>query len=373
MLVGQLGAQVVLGDAGQLVVAVGAVVLEAEAAPEVVAAQHECIRVPALASVQDAFHDAERSASLDAKMRRGAGVDGGGDAGCGSGHGEGEEFILHPGVISGHIPREAPALTARAELDGPRGLRLAEHVGGEAADGDIAHLGDGRWLEAAADVAEDLDLRTGLVDEANLRAEREVFLVEGGDGRRDGNFPDDFAVRPARLRAGDEGQLVVQPMAVLEIEVEVLRLLVILQRLRTGAARHVQVLRVVHEIRRRAEAEGELVLAPQQLGGAAIANVHPEVVRVLVNDLEDGVIEVLVGREGHELQAAIGQGERGLVGDAVQLEVAVLVAGEVRGVGLARVGFELGLGEVAGQRGVGQDVGVEHPALDGVAQAVAEV
>lgn len=116
------------------------------------------------------------------------------------------------------------------------------------------------------------------------------------------------------------------------------------------------------------------MVAAEKIGGVVQREAQQRVVGKLVDHLKDGVVEVLAGPRGDESQRRVGTRDEGrFVGDAQEFVVAVLIKRDVAGGGLARIGLQLGFGEVARQFGIGLHGGHVEPCLDRVGQTPAGV
>src|SRR5690606_40861569 len=97
----------------------------------------------------------------------------------------------------------------------------------------------------------------------------------------------------------------------------------------------------------RRESDDQPVRATRQGALIDIAHTEAVVVGTLLQHLEDRVPQVLVAVARREFQEAVIELERRAVGEAIEIKVPLLAAGEVAGIRLARVGLELRLRERA--------------------------
>ncbi len=120
-----------------------------------------------------------------------------------------------------------------------------------------------------------------------------------------------------------------------------------------------------------AGAEGERAAEEFVLAGQGQA--EEGVAGELIDDLEDGMVEVLAGEGGDEADGGVADAGGGLGRDAEQVEIASLIEGEVGGRGEGGIGLEFGLGEAAGQLGASAHGGEEEAGLGGIRRADTEV
>ena len=101
---------------------------------------------------------------------------------------------------------------------------------------------------------------------------------------------------------------------------------------------------------------------------------HPIVGRVLIDDLEDRVGQLLDAAVGHQLEVG-GSAHLpgGAVGEAPQLEVTLVVTGDVGQIGLPRVGAELGPRQSPGQLALGVHAGKKEPCPHAAAKIMTEI
>ncbi len=151
-----------------------------------------------------------------------------------------------------------------------------------------------------------------------------------------------------------------------------------IERLVTGlgtpTSPHVHEGEVVHEPTVGKGSDDDPVGATEQVAVVAEPQLHAVVGRVLIDHLKDGMRELLDAAIGHPLKIArAAHLPGGAIGDAPELEVALLVAGDVSRVGLPRVTPELGAGQAARQLTLGVDSGKEEPRPNATAKVMAKV
>jgi len=287
-----------------------------------------------------------------------AGVDRGGGSGGVVVVVEGEEFVVERGVVDGEIPAERAVGAAGAEFEGGGGLGAARRGEGEG-------FAEGRRFVAGGEVGVELE-SGGVVAEAEFGHEAVVgegVVGRGAEGLVALASVGGGAGAEDEREAGREGELV------FDVGLEVGGGLGGGGDERGAVAGGVGVVGGLGFAAVQEEAGVEAV----GFGGVDGGGAEKDVVGELVDDLGDGVIEVLVGPGGAEIPGGVAGAHGGFAGEAEEVEVAFLVEGEVGGIGLGGVGAELGFCEAAGEFGVGANGGEEEAGFGGGGVAEAEV
>src|SRR5262249_10316175 len=100
---------------------------------------------------------------------------------------------------------------------------------------------------------------------------------------------------------------------------------------------------VVHPIPRRREADDEPIGMPRELALVHITHAGVEIVRALLQELKDGMPQILVAVARRHLDAPSAKIEHGAIREAIQIEVALLPPREIARVGLLGIVRELRL------------------------------
>ena len=302
-------------------------------------------------------------------------------------HGKIEELVLQLRPVKRDIPREDPRLPARADLEHGRPLGVERRKGEGPAAGEI---GKARRLEAAADIAEELDVLGRIDQHAEARVELVIFAPARHRIEDRGHITHGAGILPAR----DQRDGIGQPEIGLAIDRQRVGILIRARAKRPPRAR------IVGEGLGVIAGEGidrphlPAALIGEQRKAAGQAGRYPDLVLALNDDpgeAGDRVVEIAPRIPCAELQIGRAEVDHGEVRHPIDIEVAVPVirhwagvehghrpAGEERPdrhrtARRARIGERIGEAQAARQLEIVRKCGDEEARFDVVGHPPAKV
>ncbi|MNF51322.1 hypothetical protein D3C84_326400 [compost metagenome] len=320
--------------AGQAVVAVDGVVVEAEVVEQVLAAQDEPAESPGAAQLHALVDGA---LGVDRAQRIAVGVV------------ERQQFVADLAAVDRQVQVEIAACPAQAGLQGIGALLVV--AGHHLAAGQLA---EGRRLEALAEVGEQLHVRAQVVTQADAADAPDVGGIERLVATAHQAVVDlALLVQPGG--PADQRPALGQRHLQLGEGVQIARGLVQFVDPASLVAADVEVARVPVAPVAGLDAAGP---APAVAARPLVAQAQAVVLAVDIQHLEDRVEQRLLAVVAGQFQAmAVAQLQGADIADPVEGEVAPLVASEAARRSLLRVAAHLRLGQAAGQLRVGFHMG----------------